>query len=117
MGVVFAHDVTDDMCALFCWFINGVTRDSHIENDAALNGLQTVTRIRNRPFLDDVFRVNPKTFPHKLIQGRIINILDNRGLNDFLFCHKLFCPFLFFHFFHEGIFFIESDIFINPIAT
>ena len=83
--MVFAHDLSDDVRAFLGRFLKGVARFPHRVDDAALNGFHPVSGIGDRAVLDDILRVDIKTFPHQVVEGaRNDHFGDDRGFGFFL---------------------------------
>ena len=72
-----AHDMADDRSAFDGRLLKDLTLVEHIEDDAALNRLQTVSCIGNRAVADDLFGVAVESTDQNIGNLRVYDVLLN----------------------------------------
>ena len=74
MGMIFTHDITDDTGGFTVRPVPIVIALVHHMHDAAMNGFQPVTDIRQRPAHDHAHRIIEIGFAHLVFDRNLFDI-------------------------------------------
>ena len=74
MWVKITHNVTHRLGRFTIALVMGIAIFIHGIKNTTLNGFQTVTNVRKRTLLNNVFGVASKTLPHDVLKGHVLNI-------------------------------------------
>ena len=74
MGVKITHNVTHRLGRFTIALVMGIAILIHGIKNTTLNGFQTVTNVRKRTLLNNVFGVASKTLPHDVLKGHVLNV-------------------------------------------
>ncbi|CRH94805.1 Uncharacterised protein [Chlamydia trachomatis] len=77
MRVEITHDIPDGLGRLAVAFFKSIAILIHRIKNAALNGLEPITNIRQRSLLNNVFGVATKALSHDVLEGHVLNVGHN----------------------------------------